>query len=372
MLEKLFNTHGRERFVTESKNIFYLYDVFLIIIHILLGVSYLQAYNYIMTGMTVFSIAVYLFCLLLIRKRAFMVCFCLIIAEVNAFTLAAVILLGDASFYSLYSISLIPTICMFYYSQKAIYKKNNNILIVLSFLVSNVCYIAALFIGYFHEPVLSLPPMTESMIGYMNFLVLLIAVGNGSLTLLYNAVMNATKLEQALEETGYAAQHDYLTGLKNRKSMENFIGRLYAGNRSYALIMGDIDKFKDVNDTYGHDCGDYILKIISKLIKESVTKEDRTYRYGGEEIIAIIPDATEEEAYKRAQMIREKIAAYDFEYIGQTIHITMTFGVSTSNGRSFTDVEREADVCLYYGKASGRNCVITSQMMAGFQNRIQE
>lgn len=347
----------------DSRYLFYMYVIFLLVIHLFLGIIYLAADNTAMTLLNLFSIAVYITGLVMIRLKAFRASFYLIVAEVNLFVLAAVILVGDASHYSLYSISLTPSICLYFYYQKIISGRNKNMLIVLSFILSNVFYIAAQVISGINEPLLSLPPVLQQLIAHFNYFILMLAVGTGSIILLFIAILNSKKLEHALEETGYAAQHDYLTGLKNRKSMENFIGRLYTSNREYSLIMGDIDKFKEVNDTYGHDCGDYILKIISRLIKENVTKEDRTYRYGGEEIIAILPEVSKADACRIAELIRSRIAAYEFEYNNRSIHITMSFGVSASEGRSFTEVEREADACLYYGKASGRNRVVSSEMI---------
>ena len=309
------------------------------------------------------SIAYYLLLFLIIRKEQLHTAFLLINCEICIFTMIAVILTGDWSNYSLYCVSTMPAICLYYYYRQVIQKKTSNVITVFCLCMVILFFIAENYIDASRNMKYLLPIEIVNFIGNLNAFVLTIFIAGGSIILLYLAILNSRRLEKALNETDYAAQHDYLTGLKNRKSMESFIKRLNDSNRNYALLLGDLDKFKSVNDTYGHDCGDYILKTISVIIKESISNDYRVYRWGGEELILILPEVSPEKAYFVAEHIRKRIENYVFEYKNKQIHVTLTLGISMSRKRELAEVEREADACLYHGKARGRNCVVTWEMM---------
>lgn len=158
------------------------------------------------------------------------------------------------------------------------------------------------------------------------------------------------------------AQIDQLTGLKNRHAFYEYYRRRILpdqGNDSVYMIMTDIDHFKNVNDTYGHNTGDAILKHVSDIFHNSLMMDDEVVRWGGEEFIFILRGRTKEEAAEFAECVRSTIEGSGYEYNGDTIYITMSFGVNKyCYDRSIDENVKMIDDKLYEAKRSGRNKVI--------------
>ncbi len=159
------------------------------------------------------------------------------------------------------------------------------------------------------------------------------------------------------EQLEYQLSHDNLTGLPNRYRLNQSIQSVENGaTHDYWIAIGDIDDFKKVNDTYGHKCGDYVLKTIGELLDE---KSGLLYRWGGEEFIFL--EKSNRSLLEIKSFLdekRRKVEGYPFEYDGIKIKITMTFGVSGSyTGKGLNNVFRDADEKLYKGKHSGKNRV---------------
>jgi diguanylate cyclase (GGDEF)-like protein len=160
------------------------------------------------------------------------------------------------------------------------------------------------------------------------------------------------------------ANLDTLTDTANRRSFHaqaQELLRLCGNGLFISLIMLDIDRFKAVNDTYGHDAGDMVLREIALLLKQRVRAEDTVARYGGEEFVIIIPDAGADVAVGLAERLREKIADAEMVYEGQKIHVTASLGVAAEVCSPDFDIERlvkKADTALYRAKNAGRNKVV--------------
>lgn len=155
---------------------------------------------------------------------------------------------------------------------------------------------------------------------------------------------------------------DPLTGCLNRRALYNYLDhdiavtQRYKGNLS--IIMFDIDYFKNVNDTYGHQAGDIVLKEIVKSTLASIRKSDYLARYGGEEFILVLPNADSYNAVNLAERIRTTIETQMINIGERTISITSSFGVATlKDGYERDYLIQEADEMLYNAKSSGRNKV---------------
>ena len=123
----------------------------------------------------------------------------------------------------------------------------------------------------------------------------------------------------------------------------------------FSLLMLDIDHFKNVNDTYGHDMGDFVLKELCSAIKNMIRKTDIFGRWGGEEFLLILPNTNKDEAISIATKIRNIIENHKFDYIPQ---VTISIGVSVYNEKSRKEIFlKKVDDALYKAKSSGRNCV---------------
>jgi len=172
------------------------------------------------------------------------------------------------------------------------------------------------------------------------------------------------KMRYLYSETEYLSVSDGLTGLYNRRHFEYNIEReflrakRYKSNLSLAII--DIDYFKKINDTYGHQFGDYVLRELSNLMPASFRKTDMIYRYGGEELTVILTETDLQNAFIPLDRLREKIAQHKFVYNGEETNVTISIGVSTNffNIQHERDLVKSADSALYKAKQEGRNRVV--------------
>ncbi len=159
---------------------------------------------------------------------------------------------------------------------------------------------------------------------------------------------------------------DSLTGLYNRRYMEKKIEQEYEQYRrtglEFAIVSADIDFFKKINDVYGHDCGDYLLKSVTEDLRKSVRTYDTVARWGGEEFLLLLPGTSMEPALILTERIRKTVEARSYEYEGvhEPIKVTLTFGVSVAGAvDTFDKIIKRADMALYHGKRKSRNCVIS-------------
>jgi diguanylate cyclase (GGDEF)-like protein len=158
-----------------------------------------------------------------------------------------------------------------------------------------------------------------------------------------------------------ASYTDYLTGLCNRRSFFTLGKKLHAnaarGDISIAVGMIDIDYFKKVNDTYGHEAGDQVLKRVANILKARFRQADVVSRFGGEEFCILLSSATDEQALCLFEGIRHRVEREVTRFGDQTIHVTISIGVCTEFMDSLENIIQAADECLYKAKKGGRNRV---------------
>jgi diguanylate cyclase (GGDEF)-like protein len=172
------------------------------------------------------------------------------------------------------------------------------------------------------------------------------------------------KLVEAREDMRFKATHDPLTGLFNRGVIMDLLSReLYRTHREdgcTTILLGDVDRFKNVNDSLGHATGDEVLREIARRLLASVRSYDFVGRYGGEEFLMVLNNCNSPSALQRAEEIRRAIASAPIQTARGQISVTMSLGLLASTEWRLLPVEellREADVALYKAKAAGRNCV---------------
>lgn len=159
------------------------------------------------------------------------------------------------------------------------------------------------------------------------------------------------------------AKYDPLTNLLNRRSMKIEINKAYnsyyKSQKNFAFLLCDIDDFKRVNDSYGHDCGDYVLREISKIISDSVSDGDYVCRWGGEEILVLLNDIKDDTISNIASRINSNLRKNILMYANVVISITLTIGISSSiKEENINNMIKKADENLYKGKNNGKNCII--------------
>lgn len=184
------------------------------------------------------------------------------------------------------------------------------------------------------------------------------------------------ELEKEVARLKELSHKDELTSLYNRRGFreeaDKFIAEVkgYLKNplrredflvKSFSLVIFDIDDFKKINDTYGHQAGDEILKLISKIIKGKVREMDIVARWGGEEIVVGLVGSRESQAYKIADDIRKQAEETTAEWAGRQIKFTVSGGVvsfAKSKSKDFHDLFEKADEALYKAKHTGKNNIV--------------
>lgn len=160
---------------------------------------------------------------------------------------------------------------------------------------------------------------------------------------------------RAFERTQVQASTDSLTGLMNRRSMEAQVRR-FTANHGYAVLLMDLDRFKKLNDTHGHDAGDRALRVFAEVLKRSLRDGDRAARWGGEEFLVVLEGHTALTAFEVAERIRANLATA--AQMEGPVAFTASFGVADSTmGTSFDQLVRIADDALYQSKEAGRDRV---------------
>ncbi len=174
-------------------------------------------------------------------------------------------------------------------------------------------------------------------------------------------VLEARRLNESLRDS---ALRDAMTGLNNRRFLEEYVETLLAGVRRrrvpLALLLLDLDHFKAVNDTYGHDAGDAVLKALALRLRQSVRESDLVIRLGGEEFLIVLQDAGEEAALKVAEHVRAAVERMAIDIGDTVLHKTVSIGAAMypADSEVFWQAVKFADVALYRAKAGGRNRVV--------------
>jgi len=173
-------------------------------------------------------------------------------------------------------------------------------------------------------------------------------------------------IQQERDKFESASKHDLLTDLSNRRDiiekMEIERERHLRMGKPFTIILGDIDNFKNLNDTFGHDAGDYVLQTIGSILRNQARGIDCPSRWGGEEFLLILVDTDIESGQRVAERIRKKIENTNFNYKNKRLPVTMTFGLSIyqATDESIDKCIERADKALYDGKNRGKNIVVVA------------
>lgn len=189
---------------------------------------------------------------------------------------------------------------------------------------------------------------------------------------------NITTEKEAEDKLSHMAYHDPLTGLANRNRLEQFINHLLAQSRrhqeSFALVLVDLDRFKNINDTIGHDAGDLLLQVVADRLKSTIRNTDVVARLGGDEFVLVITDVYKSES---VALIAEKILKAVIQPVvikGQELYITTSIGISLYpfDGQNIQTLLKNADLALYRAKDHGKNTYqfYTMEMTTKAQERM--
>ncbi len=175
----------------------------------------------------------------------------------------------------------------------------------------------------------------------------------------------ATELRESVNNTMAMAVTDELTGLYNRRYFDRhltvMLGKAHAQDRDLAVMLLDVDHFKAVNDTHGHDVGDAVLKELAQRLRRNIRGVDLACRFGGEEFVVLMPDTDHKQAESVAERVRTAMAERPFE-VGSVLKLSLTVSVGVSLNEQDRDTPemllKRADIALYRAKREGRNRVV--------------
>lgn len=177
---------------------------------------------------------------------------------------------------------------------------------------------------------------------------------------------NLNRLAKKLQEQ---AIRDPLTGIFNRRflaeSLDKEIAQATRENNPVSIIMMDVDYFKKFNDTHGHKCGDVVLQDLANFLVENSRQGDIVCRYGGEEFVILMPNASQVDAFERAEKWKNEYDSKILSFEGKELYIKFSAGVATfpSHGKDGEAILRAADDALYQSKSNGRNKVTLYKSM---------
>lgn len=306
----------------------------------------------------VISVLAYLSCTLLIRRGHFWPVYCITYFEIILHSFVSTICIGWQFGFAQYIIALIPVGFYICYTMNS--GRRKMVIATGSAFFSTVSFLSCKLLSFSTIPTYGHLMMNWELVLYIfnsictfSFLIVF------SLIFISEIKISNAQLRHQNEILDKLASTDPLTGLYNRRSMDVFLNQALKSESGFSLIMSDIDNFKSINDTYGHDFGDIVLKEVAHITTKQVGTNGYVYRWGGEEILILVSSSAKETAGRIAENIRRNVANHVFELNNKWIHCTLTLGISAyRDGETIEEAITNADYNLYQGKRSGKNKVI--------------
>jgi diguanylate cyclase (GGDEF)-like protein len=173
-----------------------------------------------------------------------------------------------------------------------------------------------------------------------------------------------SNLQAEAAEATRSAEEDILTGIGNRRLLERFLSEEAVRQTEVACIIADIDSFKEINDTFGHDVGDAVLWQVGRLFSSKARSGQLVIRYGGDEFVVALSGVDLAGAYRFAERLRLAVSGLDWAIVAPGLQVTMSFGVACGPAKGWQVAFASADERLLVGKRQGRNTVVATSMDA--------
>lgn len=315
--------------------------------------------------------------MIVINLLSIMVCFAMFLPEIRNdysmilkiiftesifYIFAATICIGWNAGFPLYIFALIPF--TYYISYLSTLKDDNRISTLGFSIVATVAFLSMRLYSYFEEPLYRVSEIRFLYFIYMVNAGISILLILFCLSVFYSAItFSESTLRARNSRLSSLAITDPLTGFYNRRFMVDHLRqavyRAEQTNIPFSLLLCDIDDFKLINDTYGHNCGDQVILKMSSIMHRIVRDSDYICRWGGEEILILLPGCPANNAARLAEKIRAEIIEHPVQYHGNTVPFSMTFGIQSYEAcTDYLELLKKADSKLYQGKQNGKNCIV--------------
>lgn len=310
-----------------------------IALFVVLGVVPLAIYNVASTG-------VFLVCMRLNRAGYLRTAFFAAGVEVFVHATLCAILIGWPTGFHYFIVGIIPFAIM-------LPRSGASLKVAISLMIF-IAYATVYFLTMNATPPYMLGTTTQGVLNFVN-----LGVAFGAFTLLVHYLYTASVYAESAVQS--ISQTDQLTSLLNRRGMESHLAAARAAlertGEPFSVILGDLDHFKRVNDTYGHGCGDAVLVAVAEALLRSLRSRDVVSRWGGEEFLVLLPGADRKGIDRVAAKLLDSIRTISVPCDAAQITPTITLGGATAEC-SFDESSllAAADRALYAGKADGRNC----------------
>ena len=330
------------------------------IYHFMLFLIFWKYAVWAMVVVNIASIFSYILAYRCVSREKYNSFFHIVYTEILVHMILAIIMVGGECGFELYGFAILPLVYYNFYACLELKGANQAVKRrVLALLAVGVSIGIKIVSGFF-EPVYT---FGNGSVHYVMYLLNLSLIAVSVMVIQSIYISQILNMREALIEKNSMldnlARTDELTGLNNRRAIMEFINLPIEKTGKYSVIMADIDDFKKINDTYGHDQGDKVLVSLSEIFRENVRNSDIVCRWGGEEILVILMKCGLKDAQKIAEKIRNAINSEKLIQIdGTDAKVTMTFGIAYADHVGGQDVIKAADHNLYQGKNNGKNCIV--------------
>ncbi|QCD52198.1 GGDEF domain-containing protein [Campylobacter sp. RM16192] len=331
---------------------FYIALIGLIVAHVLYLFIFLLIDKIYLACMNIISIGLYVYSVYIIKKYQ-NVKLTLTITQIEIFLHSFMCTLSLGWGYGFQNITLALVSIAFFINL------NNKLFGYIVTLTQSVAYLF-LYV-YFKDRIVVQDFESEAMYIFNFTLIVISLIFLSKLLRILNAIVYIDILEKQ-EQLQMAANKDPLTGLYNRRAFENTVCQKLINSSSFvSLVVGDLDNFKHINDSFGHAAGDEVLRVVSDIIRTSIRKDDYVCRWGGEEFLIALLNTDFKKSDSALNRIKEKIFNHKFQFNSKEVETSITFGFVHAEINEKIDIIlaiQKADKLLYIGKRNGKNCVI--------------
>lgn len=340
------------------KSIYFRLDILCFIAHLIYAIGYMIIDVKPLLFGNLISAGVYLYIRYLIKNDKLVLTTNISLIEITISVSFSIFILGWEAGFQYFLIAFVPLgfYCNFKYNLSRIVAQLSLVFVlILTYIIAKI-----------KEPEYVLNEFLISGMHILNIIICVIVLAYLSYSYAKVVSANANNLNQKYKDLKVIANTDPLTGLLNRrimlKNLETAMDEFLNFGKDFSLVMIDIDNFKSLNDTHGHECGDVVLAKLAEALLSSTRESDFVCRWGGEEIMILLPQTNLLAGEATAEKIRKQIEDLKISVKNGIISTTITLGVSgPDKATSIHSIINCADQCLYRGKYQGKNQVVAEK-----------